>query len=345
MRGGLSIGPERAVPVALAASRFPHLLQQLEHELSDFESGLMAGRFVMHPLGREGEEMQPAGLSSRERDLIGNIGGEPVSLHKLLSLSPSRRTLESVVRKGYLQLVCFTPSDAAHVLGMQDNWRRDAAMAAARLLVRGILQKKPDDADVQALCERIWDETVRLTGRAILETALGHDAPEPRRADRLLDAVCGGSGTISLARVSVSPAVPVVAVGGPVRVYYREAGRRLGCEMVFPAAFEVANAVGAASGVILRSVEIEVTGNGTGVFRVHGPDGVHTFAHAGMAIEEARRLARDVAGNAVKEMGGGRASYSEDVEKAMLPDAVDDNGLLRAMVRVEAVASPELSID
>ena len=30
---------------------------------------------------------------------------------------------------------------------------------------------------------------------------------------------------------------PVVAVGGPVRVYYGEVGRRLGCEVVFPGGY------------------------------------------------------------------------------------------------------------
>jgi len=158
----------------------------------------------------------------------------------------------------------------------------------------------------------------------------------------LIDVVCRGEGRRSLARVSISPEVPVVAVGGPVKIYYPEVGKRLECEMVFPQSCEVANAVGAATGMIARTVTIEVNGNGAGVFRVHGPQSVTQFASANDAIDEANRLARETAGAQVNAMGGGEVSFAEDVEKFLLPDAVDDNGLLRATVKIEATARPAL---
>ncbi len=89
--------------------------------------------------------------------------------------------------------------------------------------------------------------------------------------------MCSGRGQLGLAKVSLSPPIPVVAVGGPVRVYYEEVGRRLGCEMVFPPFFDVANAVGAATGVIAQAVTVTVEGDGSGLFRVHGPAGVSSL--------------------------------------------------------------------
>ena len=127
-----------------------------------------------------------------------------------------------------------------------------------------------------------------------------------------------------------------------MKIYYPEVGKRLECEMVFPQSCEVANAVGAATGMIARTVTIEVNGNGAGVFRVHGPQSVTQFASASDAIDEANRLARETAGAQVNAMGGGEVSFAEHVEKFLLPDAVDDNGLLRATVKIEATARPAL---
>lgn len=300
----------------------------------------MAGRFVMLPLGRSGEGADPAGLNGRERELLASITERPLPLSKVAAGSGSQRALEGLARKGHVQLAGFTPSDAAHVLNMQANWSREGAVLAAKLLVRFVLMQAPSDELVEQICRSVWEETVRLTGRAVLETALGHHAIEPGRAGGLIDVVCRGIGKRSLARVQITPMVPVVAVGGPVKVYYPEVGERLGCEMVFSEACEVANAVGAATGMIARTVTIEVNGNGAGVFRVHGPDGVTQLGIAQEAINLASSLARDTAAAAVAEMGGGEPSFEESVERVMLPDAVNDSGMLRAVVKVEATARP-----
>ena len=344
IKGSATVGPRRSVPVSLIADRFPKVIQLLEADVSDVESGSLAGRFVMLPLGRVAGDAEPAGLSAREQEMLAAITTEPRPLRKVAVGSSAQRTLEILARKGHVQLAGFTPSDAAHVLELQANWSREAALLAARLLVRQVLQKAPSDDLANQLSQTVWEETVRLTGRAVLETALGHHAIEPGRAGGLIDVVCRGEGRRSLARVSISPVVPVVAVGGPVKIYYPEVGKRLECEMVFPQSCEVANAVGAATGMIARTVTIEVNGNGAGLFRVHGPEGVSQFASANDAVNEACRLARETAGAQVNEMGGGKVRFVEDIETFLLPDAVDNNGLLRATVKIEATARPVLSL-
>ena len=344
IKGSATVGPRRSVPVSLIADKFPKVLQLLEADISDVESGSLAGRFVMLPLGRVAGDADPAGLSAREQEMLAAITTEPRPLRKVAVGSSAQRTLEILARKGHVQLAGFTPSDAAHVLGLQANWSREAALLAARLLVRQVLQKAPSDDLATQLSQTVWEETVRLTGRAVLETALGHHAIEPGRAGGLIDVVCRGEGRRSLAWVSISPVVPVVAVGGPVKIYYPEVGKRLECEMVFPQSCEVANAVGAATGMIARTVTIEVNGNGAGLFRVHGPEGVSQYASANDAVNEACRLARETAGAQVNEMGGGKISFIEDIETFLLPDAVDNNGLLRATVKIEATARPVLSL-
>jgi len=183
---------------------------------------------------------------------------------------------------------------------------------------------------------------VRLTGHVILDAAMGSAATGPAAASGLREAVCRGVHQVGLASVRISPTVPVVAVGGPVRVYYGEVGKRLGAEMVFPAFCEVANAVGAATGVVARSVRIEVTGDGAGLFRVHAGDGIRSFTAARDALAFAEGTARDAALAAVAVMGADDPEVRISIAKEMLPDAVDENGLFEAIVTAEAIGRPRL---
>ena len=71
--------------------------------------------------------------------------------------SAAQRALASLKRKGLVQTGGFTPSDAAHVLGLQDNWP-GAGRAAWRpsCMVRFRDMKLGDDARVEAFCREVW---------------------------------------------------------------------------------------------------------------------------------------------------------------------------------------------
>jgi hypothetical protein len=203
-------------------------------------------------------------------------------------------------------------------------------------MVRFRDMKPGDAARVEAFCREVWSETVRLSCRVILETAFGR----PTADNAYVDAVCSGKGLVGLASIAMSPTVPVVAVGGPARVYYKEAGRRLACKMVFPPFFDVANAVGAATGVVAQTVTVAVEGDGSGRFRVHGPEGVAVFSSGIEALAAAEETARAAALQAVEGLGADAPQVRVVIDKHLLPDATDDNGLLGATVKAEAMGRP-----
>ncbi|MCB1380415.1 MAG: hydantoinase/oxoprolinase family protein [Alphaproteobacteria bacterium] len=333
--GRLTVGPQRVAPIALLAARFPEVVAMLEADLADTEGGSLHGRFALRPFGAAAA---PAAveLNPREAELLAQIGERPVALRKIAVSSAAQRALVSLKRKGVVQVSGFTPSDAAHVLGLQDNWPGPAARLAARLMVRFRDMKPGDDARIEGFCREVWSETVRLTCRVILDAAFG----KPFANHELVDAVCAGSGGYGLVDVALTPRVPVVAVGGPVRVYYDEVGRRLGCETVFPPFFDVANAVGAATGVVAQVVVVSVEGDGSGLFRVHGPGGVKPFTSGPTALAAASKLAHDLALKAVEQLGAEAPQVEVSVTKSHLPDAVDDSGLLEAVIRAEAIGRP-----
>ncbi|MGE3874636.1 MAG: hydantoinase/oxoprolinase family protein [Parvibaculaceae bacterium] len=334
--GTLMVGPGRIVPVSLIAERFPEVIAMLDGDLADNQGGSMHGRFIVHPFGASGTPVA-SGLSAREKEILDLVTDRPQPIRMVAVSSGAQRALAALKRKGLVQICGFTPSDAAHVLDHQANWSKPAAEKAAQLLVRFREMKMPSPERVQEFCGEVWSEVVRLTGRVILDTALG----QKTGGDPLLDAVCSGRGALGLTRIGFSPQVPVVAVGGPVKIYYGEVGRRLAAEIVFPDFCDVANAVGAATGVVARTVTVTVEGDGSGLFRLHGPDGTESLGSGAAALAAAEALAREAALAAVAQMGATQAEVKVSVAKSYLPDAVNDNGLLKAEVTAEAIGRPD----
>jgi len=335
-QGKLSISTQRIVPVALIGQRYPEVLAMLQADLADVDGGnSMQGRFVLLPFGAHADA--PTGeLTAREREVLDQIGERPQALRRVASSLSAQRAISSLRRKGLVQLSGFTPSDAAHVLGLQANWSSEAAKLAGQLGARLREMKFPTPERTEQFARDVWNETVRLTGRAILDTALGVKLAD----DQLVDAVCRGQTLLGLATISLKPSVPVVAVGGPVKVYYPEVARRLGCDMVFPDYCDVANAVGAATGVVAQTVVVRVAGDGSGVFVVHSTVGTQQYRDPAEALGQATEMAREAARTAVLAMGAQAPEVKLTVQKTMLPNATSDTGLLEAVITAEAIGRP-----
>ena len=332
--GAIAIGPQRAVPISLLGARYPEVLAILEADLADNEGGSMHGRFLLLPFGARGGDK--IGLTPNEATLLALVKERPQSYRRLAGSSGSQRAVASLRKKGLLQFAAFTPSDAGHVLGLQANWSKDAALLAAKLLARFRDMKVPSDERVQALCHAVWDKTVALSTRAILDSSFG----EAVANSPLLDAVSNGAKQLGLVRVGLSPRVPIVAVGGPVGVFYPEVGRRLDCKIVFTPHCDVANAVGAAAGLVAHRVTVTIEGDGNGVFRVLGAGALEILASGREALVVAQARAEKAAIELALAQGAFAPRVSTHIAKHFLPDASNDDGLLSAEIISEAVGRP-----
>jgi N-methylhydantoinase A/oxoprolinase/acetone carboxylase beta subunit len=335
--GKIQVGPQRVAPVSLVTARYPQVLTMLRADLDDVErGGSQHGKFVLLPFSADGDKAQPS-LNMREQEALRTVTHAPQPLRKLATSLSAQRALASLQRKGLVQMSSLTPSDVSHVLGLQANWSLEAATMATQLACRLRDMKLPTPERTRAFAQDVWNETVRLTGLAILQTAFSTEMAD----NPLTHAVCSGQGKLGLASVSLRPSIPVVAVGGPVKVYYEEVQRRLGCDVVFPEHCEVANAVGAATGAVAQRVTVEVMGDGSGTFRLHSAASTQTFTDATEALARAQALAHEQAHDAVIAMGAAQPQVKLSVTKQYLPNARDDSGLLQATIVAEAVGRPE----
>jgi N-methylhydantoinase A/oxoprolinase/acetone carboxylase beta subunit len=336
LNGALDIGPQRAVPVSLIGARYPEVKAMLEGDLAEKEGGSLLGKFLLLPFGAQ--KQSATGLSEREAEIFAMITERPIALRRVAVSSAATRAVQSLRKKGLIQFASLTPSDCAHVLGRQANWSVEAAVLATKLAARFRDMKDATDERAKSFAQDVWSKTVALSARSILETIV----PAKVADGEIMAAVCEGRPDLGLADVAIVPRHPIVAVGGPVKVYYEELARRLQAKVVFADHCEVANAVGAAAGLVSHRVTYAVEGDGKGLFRVQGQGTSENFQSGAAAIIAATERAKAAALELAREHGAFEAQVESHVTRHLMPDAVDDDGILSAEVIAEASGKPTL---
>jgi N-methylhydantoinase A/oxoprolinase/acetone carboxylase beta subunit len=339
--GRVLLKPGRVVPLALLGHRFPKVIETLRAMLADGESQTGAGRFVLRPLG-SGQGAIPEGLAERDRALLDRLGVEPQPMTAAVRGPAEHRALDRLSRLGLVQLGCFTPSDAAHVLGLQGQWSGEAAMFGALLLKRWRQMLSPQtreaaEQDARALAQAVFDAVVARSATLLIESLAGGPIAG---AEPLIAAATDGSGRFGGLAVTLTPVHPIIGVGGPAPVFYPEVGRRLNATMLLPEHGAVANAVGAAVGVVKVRCVVEITSSTAGVWRLHHRGEPLSFDDPGRALAQARGLARSEAAARAAGDGAGEPEIEIHVDRVDLPGVPGDAGLVAATVIAECWAKP-----
>ncbi|MEX2518421.1 MAG: hydantoinase/oxoprolinase family protein [Paracoccaceae bacterium] len=246
----LTLGPRRAIPVSLYASGRPDARAALERQLARGRWERDDGLFVA-----PGARRAAGDLDAREGEVLAAVG-DGAAL-EALSLGPrGRSALERLIARGLLRRVGFTPSDAAHVLGLHQGWDTEAARLAAALFAR---RKGGDGASLAAdgatLSRRVVDALTRRSAELVLEAALAEDGFE---ADGLAQSPLGAAaldGRRGFAAPALNLTAPLIGLGASAPVYYPGVARLAGVEALIPDHADVANAVGAVVGRVAAKAE------------------------------------------------------------------------------------------
>ena len=335
--GRLELRPGRVMPLSLLGARFPGVITDMKAALAAPEGQPYAGRFALRPLGQTvvaGADTAAAGLSPRDAELLARIGPDPTPLASILRGPLARRALDRLVGLGLVALGGFTPSDAAHVLGLQAQWSREAAVLAALLVQRSSRMLAPGagEAEGEAFAREVFEAMVAKTGRVLIEALAGTPVGG---AEPVIEAVVSGRGRLGSLSVALAPVWPVVAVGAPAPVFYPEVGRRLGCKVVLPEDGDVANAVGAAVAMIKARAVVEISSSGLGDYRVHAGEAPVTVASATQALSMATELAGAQAMARARGFGAVDPVVEVRVDRIDLPFTEGDAGLVAATVVAE----------
>jgi N-methylhydantoinase A/oxoprolinase/acetone carboxylase beta subunit len=358
---GLAIGPRRVVPISLLAHAHPEVLPVLERQQNESPHGSQ----IRFALRLQSDEALISRLPDDELRAWERLAKGPIDLERSnIEDRPLSRALARLERKGLAIYSGFTPSDAAHVLGMATHWSQTAATLAARIWARQMRymyglgtwtlgdavapSRQVVDLVLSTICQKLIEAGLNDAGQMNEDRAsnmaalLTQMALQGRSTASSPSAGASASTTPSASVFSLqfAPDMPLVAVGAPASSYYPAVASALGMALRVPQYAEVANAVGAVLGEVSQRIHITVTQPVRGTFRVYTKGGPKDFAGVDAAIAHAKELAAtEATQNAVSAGADGVTIAFSQTDNAVNND-IDGNMFFEAIVTATASGAP-----
>ena len=289
-----ALGPRRAMPLcALAVEHESLVLDVLDRQLKGRPEADNTGRFAVLVHSLPGDTRAAADGSAHELALALAQGPRPVD--ELIRNRTQARTLNRLIAIGAVLISAVTPTDAAHVLGLQASGIPEAANLGLRLLARGKDNRGVALAQsARALAEEIIACVHDRCTEVFLDVSLPESLDNTQRATIIRFLKQGASyprtGTL---RVTPGLDLPLIGVGAGANLYYPPVAQRLHTTLNTPRHADVANAVGAVVGRIsLRRSAVIMEDPAVG-FRLHAADAPSIHASFDAALAAARAKLRE----------------------------------------------------
>lgn len=315
----INIGPMRVIPLCRAAVLYPDFMSTLKKrwipDRLKLNEHIQATKFFVRT------QQKPVNLSREEEELLSHIKNEPLSLKDVYwdrNILPSKKVMDSLIRKRLIQAIGFTPTDALHVLGEYTEWNSEASEIGAGLLANFIGTGRHE------FCINVK----RLFARNMAKDLLAFLMEGVDRAEigKILDGEF-------FSRFKVD--IPVVLLGGPVKAYVNELNELIDIKIIVPEYSDVGNAAGALAGKGTKRVEITVRTlysesrydlRTKGIF-VYTPAGRRHFVIRSEAMEFAEGFGRKLVLDYMTEAGFSPGQVTVNVEKIDIMTHAGENPL------------------
>ena len=353
---GLSIGPRRVVPLSLLAHEHPQVLKVLERQQNETPHASQ----IRFALRLSADQAMVDHLPDDELRAWELLAKGPIDLEKSnMDDRPLSRALARLERKGLAIYSGFTPSDAAHVLGMSTHWSRPAAVFGARVWARQMRHmyglgtwvlgdeigpsQQVVDKVIHTICQKLIEAGLNDAGELNEDRAMQVAALLTQMAlqNRLVQK--DKPQALSHApvfKLQFAHDLPLIAVGAPAASYYPEVARGLGVELVLPPYAHVANAVGAVFGQVAQRVHVTVSQPVRGIFRVFTAAGPLDFETVAPALEHARTLAAAEASRRAYQAGAASIEVQFSQTDNSVSNDIDGHMFFEAQVTATAFGPP-----
>jgi N-methylhydantoinase A/oxoprolinase/acetone carboxylase beta subunit len=346
---GMAVGPRRVVPMSLLGHEHPRVIEVLQRQQKEAPHATL-GRFVQR---WQADDAAIARLTDDEAGAWEQLAEGPLDMQRVsLENRTLARQLARLVRMGLAIYSGFTPTDAAHVLGLSSHWNGEAATLGARIWARQARYLYGfgawPEGDTEAPSRQVVEHLVQTICTRLVEAGL-NDAGQfsEGHAHRLAKTLAGlalashdGSAANRVFQLHFAPGMPLVAVGAPAASYYPAVGKRLGMGVAVPAFAEVANAVGAVLGRVSQRAQMTVIEVSRRQYRLFTPGGVQDFAELEAALARACELTGAKARALALEAGADGIELVHTQDRNAVDHDIDGSVFFEAVVTATASGAP-----
>jgi N-methylhydantoinase A/oxoprolinase/acetone carboxylase beta subunit len=254
----VQVGPERVVPLALLAARFPRVEKEicrlkkkgdLERRATDIEYWFLSKAI--------GSQKRVTGNANHQK-LIALLEDGPLSLTQLLKRMDVYHALQlnadALIRQGVIEQATLTPTDLLHVTGQMDLWCTAAARQAMDYACA--LHTKEQTRVVQQVLDSIVHtmvkEAVVFLARQVSEAQLPEQVNGPWGRWFVSEALSEANPYLA---VTLSSRYPIIGIGAPAKIFLEKVAAYLHTDFILPEHAPVANAVGAVAGSVVVTKE------------------------------------------------------------------------------------------
>ena len=344
LQGDLVLGPNRVMPIALAATIWPDIVvPKLETILSTEKCGELDTKFV-YPTMIDTKNLK---FNTREMLVLEKIGLSAKALEGLISSRIELATLNGLISKGVLMMAGVTPTDASHVLGMSKTWDVMASRIALELFSKRrngggeMLASNAEDM-ARLIIERIRTQTANvLINVALIEDSEEKDLKYESSNDQWLISK-GLESHKKTFFINFGLNLPVVGLGASAKSYYPQVGKLLSTKMVIPKYSEVANAIGAVAGRVSVKCVGTITSPAEGCYRLHGLERQLDFTSEEKAFKELEKMLSELAINKAKLSGADNIDLQVDRD-IRSSDIENQRMFIDAEISVTASGRPRIT--
>ncbi|MEZ5339954.1 MAG: hydantoinase/oxoprolinase family protein [Acidimicrobiales bacterium] len=338
-RSQLIAGPGRVLPISLLAVEHPEFVRSNLRRQSELSTRRESFAQFVVPTGRTPKRS----ISRIEQDVLDALGAKPAAADQFIDSGARSLGIDKLAQAGFVRRCGFTPTDAAHILGIQADFDADTARLAGTLLVQvwNGLGFGPWD-DVEHLARDVMATVTRRSAEIFLDVCLARDglggtgsASTPIMA-AALDQVVG------LTAPSIQITLPVVGLGASAATYHTGVAQLLGTDVIIPEHAKVANAVGAVVGQVRTTLEARITQPHRGTYAIHGvPDNARF-----QDLDEARKFLEATLAGAVAAKATVEGAEGAEISITWQDKTVtvgDKPYLVEGHLTVEAIGRPRLA--
>ena len=324
--GEVRIGPERVLPLAVAARAYPSFKDKMQR-YSDTNM-YVASRKESNALDEKEAKVLRFLLSSGPSTLYEVMDGVSgvVFVHEVLNTLKTR---------GYVLQTGLTPTDILHLrgecdLGDVEGSRIGLALVAAKS------ESPPEEFEA-----RVFERTVTRVGEEIVRKLIFDEIGIDERGrgiNRLLETAAGEKRFKGM-DVRVKLDRPVVGIGAPAEVLVKPLEDRMDVRVVIPVNYDVGNAVGAVCSLISESVTVQIYPRGFKFLVIAQGSTPIDYSHLGEAMTAARTSAERSAREKVEASGAEGVRVRVEVIEHRFCDGYGKEMKFINWVEVKAVAT------
>jgi N-methylhydantoinase A/oxoprolinase/acetone carboxylase beta subunit len=330
--GALLIGPERVVPLCLAAEQFPHLKENMK--------AIGQARFLM------ASPKQGFNLSPTEAKIIGHLKERgplaPSELKKdLEEIILLDSFIKSLKQRGAVFGIGLTPTDVLHAEGIYVKGDAEASKIGVDLFAR--VTKMADQEFMKRVREQITSRIAEEMVRKLLSDELG-ELPNGESFQGVMD-LLSGRRCCPTVKLQAMVNRTVVGLGAPAKVFVSPLADILNVDVVIPENYEVGNAVGAMCGQVSEYVDVYVYPRDKDYAIFSALNAPIPCGGEDEAVRRAKELATKYALDRARTAGGVdlKVEMKVEEERGRSNSTLQKDELVQMRIRARAIGRPATS--